>query len=400
MSENHAWTLQAALPPILSTLLAFAYAIYLLAYPPKHKKASILLLALPVTYAFTHHLDVAPNWNLCDTFGRFLYIWYAHMSYEVVILEFRPTAAKETLGWKSRVKQAYKVLFDRNHTQVLKETAGVRPAAEAVAKQHCYSRRKFVAYHTAKASALYLFLSAWEVYQSHFSTTPTPTPTNTTHSPSFPSRLHTTFDWLIISLSLYELYHSLFAILFVATHIDPPSSWSLSLCNSLLEAYTVRRYWGKHWHNYIYHSFSAHVKIVTREWLGFKRGKVATRLAENALVFGASGGMHSAVRWVQEGYGEGEVWCIAVWYGAQMGPIVLEDGVGRVWEGVKRRVGISGMDWRVAWSEKGVGYVWVVGWFMWSVPKYIHTRDAWAEERIKRKQVATWEDVGRWGSEE
>jgi hypothetical protein len=48
----------------------------------------------------------------------------------------------------------------------------------------------------------------------------------------------------------------------------------LSLFGPLSGAWSVRRYWGKHWHNYVYHSFSGHVKILTRQWLGFKGGRL------------------------------------------------------------------------------------------------------------------------------
>ncbi|KAJ4366414.1 hypothetical protein N0V83_008050 [Neocucurbitaria cava] len=395
MSGIRAWTLEAALAPILSTFLAFTYAIYILAYPPKHKKTSILLLALPVTYAFIHHLDVAPNRNVSDTFGRFLCIWYAHMSYEVVILEFKPPTTKENDGWKTRVKEAYKVLFDRNHAQVTcSQEEHVKPDTRPGAKKqsHGFSRNRFLRYHLTKATLLSLALWVWE---SYFADLSFPT---TDNSIPFSLRIHTTFDWLFISLILYDLTHSLFALLFTCLlRFDPPSTWSLSLFGPLTAATSVRNYWSNHWHNYIYHSFSAHAKVLTRGWLGMQRGKWTTRVVENTLVFAASGGMHSAVRWVQEGYGEGGVWFIAVFYVSQMGAILVEDVVLRVWRCLKQKAGIreGESDWWWWWVngvERAVGYVWVFGWFMWSVPLYVHTRDAWADKVVMRKFAARWEE--------
>ncbi|KAF1851344.1 uncharacterized protein K460DRAFT_270563 [Cucurbitaria berberidis CBS 394.84] len=397
MDETQSWTFESALVPIISTLLAFAYGLYLLAYPPQYKKLSILLLGLPVTYAFIHQLDLAPNWTVCDTFGRFLYIWYAHMSYEVLILEFTPPVGKEKEGWTARMREAYKVLFDRNHTQL----------AKTISTKHGYgSRWQFVAYHCVKASALYLAMAAWDAYESFLSTTRSVASTReqayffrrlaSSSSPlntrEMYFRLETVFDWCIISMVLYEAYHSLCAVLFVGIlRLDMPSEWSLSLCGGVAEAWSVRRYWGKHWHNYIYHSFSAHVKIVTRGWLGLGRGRLETRLVENGLVFLVSGLMHSLVRWQQDP--DGDVWCITIWYVAQMLPIVVEDVVQIVWHYFRQRVGISGDDRRVDTLETLVGYVWVLGWFMWSVPKYIHTSDAWAEDNFRGRYAASWEEV-------
>lgn len=119
-----------------------------------------------------------------------------------------------------------------------------------------------------------------------------------------------------------------------------------------------------------------------------KGGRLETRLLENTLVFAASGLMHSLVRWTQDG-SEGDIWCIAIWYTAQMLPIIMEGMVQDGWVRLKKRLQIT--DGRaLGVFERLVGYVWVVGWFMWSVPKQIHTRNEWTERLLGREHPVSY----------
>ncbi|KAF2128169.1 hypothetical protein P153DRAFT_343390 [Dothidotthia symphoricarpi CBS 119687] len=393
MTTSSPWTPHSALTPFVSTLFALLYALYILAYPPDHRKLSLLLLALPITYAFKYHLDLTPNASVNDTFGRFLYIWFAHMSYEIAILEFSPSPANSIARKRGgRLREAYKVLFDRNHTQRRQSTLGPQ-------RRHEFSRLSFLLRHITKVITLYLAMASWYIFLD--------TPSFTMSSDygfekafffrRLPSslnmrelrvRFNFTFQWCIINMLMYDTYHSIFAVLFVGCGLDAPNEWSMSLFGSVSEAWSVRRYWGKHWHNYIYHSFSAHVKIFTRGWLGLKRGRLQTRLLENILVFAASGLMHSLVRWMQDG-SDGDIWCIAIWYTAQMLPIVIENVAQNIWGRVKEKLVITS-NRSVRELERLVGYMWVVGWFMWSVPKQIHTKNEWTDRLMRRRYPVTY----------
>jgi hypothetical protein len=377
---------------LLSTLIAFIYALYILAYPPKYRKLSILILAIPVAYAFTYHQELAPSYAFCDTFGRFLYIWFAHMSYEVTILEWTPPVVKENDAWRSRVRAAYKVLFDRGHQGMPNENL-----------RHTYSRREFVAQHIWKASYLYILQCIWATFLTYCVVAPGPVsgPDKGIFFRRLPESLNAAemwyrfedfWHWCFINMFMYEAYHSVFAVFFVGLGIDEPSEWSMSLFGSVTEAWSVRRYWGKHWHNYIYHSFSSHTKILTRNWLGMKRGHVVTRLVENTIVFAASGLMHSLVRYVHDG-ASNDYWVISFWYIGQMVPIIIEGVVQTIWRQKKKELGIQDTKWLLI-VERVIGYAWVVGFNMWSISKYVHTKDAWRDARMQKmyaEQVAEWE---------
>ncbi|KAH9863641.1 hypothetical protein J1614_009573 [Plenodomus biglobosus] len=423
------WSFRSAIPPIIATVISFAYGLYILAYPPVHKKLSMALLAIPMVYAFSRHLEIAPDYMLSDTFGRFLYIWYAHMSYEVLILEFAPAIEKENDNWKSRVKLAWRVMFDRNHkpptedntagqerkrkdsaqedearianiinsqrTHVNPPTPDLTQTATGTKYHHNYGYIRFTAHHLTQFVLLFSLLSLSE--QFHVSRYGPPLYASSQTQSSFFRRLPASldphelyyramicFDWTIISLFEYEFYYSLFALVFVSIlRVDAPSDWPLSLCGHLGESWSMRRYWGKHWHNYIYISFTAHTRVVTRKWLGCKKGALATRLLENTIVFAVSGAMHSIVKRQQDP--RGEMWAITWWYVGQMVPIVVEDVVQHYWRGAKKWMGVAEDNTWVARGELAVGYVWVAWWFMWSVPKFTALRDQWTMDKMMKE---------------
>jgi hypothetical protein len=388
--DNPFFSLTEAWKAVLSTLVAFAYALYILAYPPKYKKLSILLLGMPVFYAFCYGHEIAPSFTVCDTFVRFVYIWYANMSYEVTILEWSPRVTKEIPGtWKTRLAQAYKVLFAReNHQNVLDG----KP-------RHNHCRLTFCLLHLRNGLILYVAQNAYYILSWYYVIR---TQVHGADKAIFFRRLPHSFNvdeifasfdnvmhWCIINLWLYEAFHSFFAILFVGSGLDKPGEWSMSLFNSISEAYTVRRYWGKHWHNYIYASFSGHTKILTRKWLRMRRGSLVTRLVENTVVFAASGLLHSLVRFVQDPQ-SADYMCISLWYIGQMAPIIIEDIVMTHWQRMKQRYGFRNIKWLTRF-ERTVGYLWVLGFNMWSITKYIHTRSAWSEARFRKKYAAELE---------
>ncbi|KAF3041747.1 hypothetical protein E8E12_008618 [Didymella heteroderae] len=90
-----------------------AYALYILAYPPRHRYLAFLFLCAPILYAFKYHLSLTPWYSLNDTFGRMLYIWLAYMSYAFLLVRVTPDV-EPGAGWRQRVQWAGKVLYTRH----------------------------------------------------------------------------------------------------------------------------------------------------------------------------------------------------------------------------------------------------------------------------------------------
>ncbi|KAF2033048.1 hypothetical protein EK21DRAFT_109495 [Setomelanomma holmii] len=398
--DNYDYSFRSSIPPLLAILIAFAWALYILAYPPPdslYRKLCLVALGVPTAYAFARQNDVSPSYAVNDTFGRFVYIWFAVMSYEVTVLEYTPVITKENDGWKSRLKEAYKMLFCRAPSEQIVPDERTGQARITHTPRHDHSRARFLAVHAWKLSYLYLLQNIWHVFTSHCIY-----PNHAIHGSPYASffrrlpeslevgeiwtRIDVTMQWCVINMFLYEAHHSLFAIIFVGLHLDAPYEWSMTLFGPLSTAWSVRRYWGKHWHNFVYQSFSGHVKVVTRQWLKLPRCTLK-RLLENTLVFGASGLAHSAVRWAQDPDG-GDYWVITFWYVGQMVPIIIEGVVQDAWKQKKKKLGIDSEGWIedgkwLSWAERALGYVWVLGWNMWSIPKYVHTREEWADAAMR-----------------
>ncbi|KAI4616622.1 uncharacterized protein J4E87_002676 [Alternaria ethzedia] len=442
------WRITDSITPVVCFTTAVFWALYILSFPPStrfYRKLSILALALPTWYAFRHSDYLTPNYYLDDTFGRTCLIWFVHMSYEVCVMEFAPvlTREKRSLGdWdqkKERVRQGYKVLFDRNHTQVLEQQGHILPKSShdaiSAAKEepseeryvatdkktdepvlpsarvqhgvvlpmghrHGYSRWEFLGYHILKLPLYYAAQCAFTYYEENYS--PGALDPATYMGPGLLSffdritmsigrreiswRLMYTFDWCISSMWLYEGYHSIFAVLWVGSGLDGPEEWSKCLFGSLSTAWSVRRYWAKHWHNFVYHSLTGHIKCVTRGWLGMQRGAISTRLIENTLVFFVSGLIHALVRWQQVPMSDH--WGIACWYVAQMLPIITEMVVAHQWRKLRKWLGYGTDSKWLNRFEYAVGYSWVIAWFLYSVPKYYQTRMHWTNAIIRKKIMA------------
>lgn len=389
MYYNEPWTVSAALAPIFSTTLAIAFALYILAYPPRRRQVAFLILCVPVAYAFKYQLRLTPWFSVNDTFGRFLYIWLANMSHAILLVEFAPEVASGQDNWRNRLRKAYKVLFVRRLSPVPKFRQ--RPP-------HDLSWTRFCIHHLLKAGFFFTLSYSWD----KFIDTPSSYKASSFeydhasfirrlpqsfNAEEIRTRFMMTFSVCVSDMLYFSTLHSLFAVLFVnILCLDDPAEWDLSLFGTLKDCWSVRRYWGVYWHDYVYDSFSAHTKIVTRNWLGLCKPSVQRRLLENSMVFAVSGLMHSAVRWAQTN-GEGEVWSIAIWYSAQMLPIIFEGGMQKMWSDSALRLWLEEnlRERSISRIERAVGRAWVFCWMFWSVPKYMHTRNAWEKANLRRK---------------
>ncbi|KAJ4985434.1 toxin biosynthesis protein [Stagonosporopsis vannaccii] len=402
-------------PPLLILLSSILYALLLLAFPPRPLSHRILLFALfclPASYAFTYHQHLTPWFGINDTLGRLVYIWGVHVSEAVLVVGARPVGCEgDEIGTeraRDRMRWAGKMLFarrlggyyprwvaGREEKEKEREKEGER-CGNSTGKErrrtrgdppHNLSTCQFACHHAVRLLLCHAVDYAWDAYIA----------TPSILSSPLKSRFLMAWDTCISDALYFTTHYSFVALLCVPVlRLDTPSEWSLSVFGSLADCWSVRRYWGVYWHDYIGASFSAHAKLFTRRVLGWKRPSAARRAVENALVFAASGLGHAAVRYVQT-EGRGEVWTVAIWYAAQMLPIVVEGGVGSVWgrSGVRGEVReLVGLE-VLGRVERAVGYMWVFAWMLWSVPMYLLTREKWEMEGFRRNHP----EMFGWGLE-
>ncbi|KAF7316085.1 MBOAT-2 domain-containing protein [Mycena indigotica] len=159
----------------------------------------------------------------------------------------------------------------------------------------------------------------------------------------------------------------LLSMVAVGLGLSEPNGWP-ALMRSPREAYTIRRFWGRAWHQLLRRFVTAHGKYLTQA-LRFPRGSNASAYTQLFVAFFVSAIVH---------YGA-EVFALRNWGGGaltffmlQPFAIVVEDFL--IWVG--QRMGWNSPAWRY------VGYITTLGWFVWVTP-------IWQEPLIREGEMAS-----------
>ncbi|BCR89621.1 wax synthase family protein [Aspergillus chevalieri] len=165
-------------------------------------------------------------------------------------------------------------------------------------------------------------------------------------------------DWIWTAYLTLDCSHDALGILFtVILRLDETTDWQTPLFGSPGKAYTLRGFWGRFWHRLVYRAYTNYGRCVGQRVLRLRPGSVAERWWCVFMVFGISGCSHAVVmRWVWGSGGWREVWFFVVNFVAgAMESLVLKWAKGRVSFGFR--------------GCRILGFLWVFGFFFWSVPK-------------------------------
>ncbi|KAL1714009.1 membrane bound O-acyl transferase family-domain-containing protein [Schizophyllum commune] len=163
----------------------------------------------------------------------------------------------------------------------------------------------------------------------------------------------TAIFWAINVWSNFQIVYCLAAMLFVGAGWSEPRFWP-RMCGSWADAYTVRRTWGRVWHQLFRRFVSCFGKTAART-LGFAPGTFASRYTQLFVGFLASGMIHNwGDRMIGQTFGRSTVFFLA-----QVVAIMLEDHV----IALAREAGV-----KESKATRALGYVWTVLWFSISVP--------------------------------
>ncbi|KAG2016475.1 toxin biosynthesis protein [Coprinopsis cinerea AmutBmut pab1-1] len=180
----------------------------------------------------------------------------------------------------------------------------------------------------------------------------------------FPGRLST---WLFIVASHHVLSMPFCVIsaIGVAVGWGEPREWPQVMGNPL-DAYTVRRAWGRVWHQALRRTLTSNADFVAYKILRLPKKGVVSRYTRLFGAFFFSGVLHYFIDCVAMGHrGSLAIRTFVL----QACAITFEDAVVEV---AKR----CGTPIRPNWFTRGVGIVWVVVWFAWSAaPWFSCTED-------------------------
>ena len=169
------------------------------------------------------------------------------------------------------------------------------------------------------------------------------------------------FNFMWSSWAIFTATHDLLAFAFVAVGIDEPEDWP-SLYGSILEAYSIRRFWGKFWQCLVQRSYCTYGSLLSQKILRLPPSSFADRTCVNFVVFLISGIVHACIT-AQLGFTCG-YWEDIAFFMMCHAALLVEVGVQRF---ATLAFGRNRPD---GWICKLVGYTWVFGFLFSALPKH------------------------------
>ncbi|KAI5271052.1 hypothetical protein E4T47_05628 [Aureobasidium subglaciale] len=185
-------------------------------------------------------------------------------------------------------------------------------------------------------------------------------------------RLLMSVRWIWTAYYELEASHAVLGILFVIVlRLDGPEEWP-TLFGHVSHASSIRGFWSRFWHRLAYRQYTNVGKVFSRRLLGVKASSLVDKLLIAACVFLISGLAHSLVSWCA---GDKKLYMLdAFFFVANFVGCALEVLVSqsiKCFLGNKMLKNMHG-DWKAC--RKCLGFVWVLCFFFWVVPRWQYPR--------------------------
>ncbi|KAJ5157830.1 uncharacterized protein N7482_008930 [Penicillium canariense] len=178
--------------------------------------------------------------------------------------------------------------------------------------------------------------------------------------------------WFALSRIVIDAHYRLSSVVFVGSGLDVAANWP-PLFGSMADVYTIRKFWGKFWHQYLRQPFTAVSNFIARDVLHLPRPSILERYTNIFLVFLLSGMLHVIVDHIQTVPYE--------YSGSLIGfpimalGIMLEDGVQALWKTLSSSAGkepSSDEESVPPLWQRAVGYIWTMTWLAVTSTWYLH----------------------------
>ncbi|KAJ6016383.1 hypothetical protein N7540_010974, partial [Penicillium herquei] len=160
--------------------------------------------------------------------------------------------------------------------------------------------------------------------------------------------------WFIVSRILISFYYRAVSVFCVALKLESPEKFP-PLFNRMADAYTLRNFWGKFWHQTLRINFTAVSSFITRDLLGLPTPSLLERYTNVFFVFFLSGILHSVTDVVLN-IPVGESGAMVFFLSFTIG-YMIEDSIQAAWKTLQSSGGTSKEP--ELW-KKTIGYFWVV----------------------------------------
>ncbi|KAJ5763071.1 hypothetical protein N7533_001752 [Penicillium manginii] len=137
--------------------------------------------------------------------------------------------------------------------------------------------------------------------------------------------------WFLVGRLIIDCSFRLSSIVFVSLGLDEPSNW-LPVFGRMKDAYSLRNFWGKFWHQMLRQPFTTMSNFLARDVLHLPRPSILERYTNTFIVFFLSGVMHfildivADIPWELSG-------AMHFFLSFVLG-IMIEDGVQALWKRV------------------------------------------------------------------
>ncbi|KAF9884564.1 hypothetical protein FE257_001449 [Aspergillus nanangensis] len=179
-------------------------------------------------------------------------------------------------------------------------------------------------------------------------------------------RIEATLVFWVTLKAFAEIQSKIATALLTAVGVTSPHDWP-PFFGSLREAYTLRGFWGKWWHQQLRWPLTSYSNFITRRVLKLTRSPLE-RYLNNALVFAQSGIVHVYFNWIK-GVQDGDVGCMAFYISFVAG-YFLEDHVQGLWRKAFDRT--SAQESSLWLLERLVGALWVATFLTIVTPWWVY----------------------------
>ncbi|KAE8396410.1 membrane bound O-acyl transferase family-domain-containing protein [Aspergillus alliaceus] len=187
--------------------------------------------------------------------------------------------------------------------------------------------------------------------------------------------------WVTLARIVIDSTYRLASVVFVATGICAPETWP-PFFNSVFDAWTLRRFWGRYWHQLLRWPFTAAATIFVENICRLSKPGLLERYLRVFCVFTLSGVLHSIFD-ICIGVPLQESGAFRFFCGFTLG-FMIEDGVQSLWahmlgkskglalESEERiEAEVEGGKTATPLWQKVVGYIWVCTWLSMTTGPYI-----------------------------
>ncbi|KAF8993189.1 membrane bound O-acyl transferase family-domain-containing protein, partial [Cyathus striatus] len=255
----------------------------------------------------------------------------------------------EDLGLWERIRRALRLMSSPRHIGWTHEPRHVHPPHPTGSRRIFISSRII---HCAGYYTLSDVLNNYKCYSPTFTRGGVSMTDGEISMRLINTAVHAAHAWSFLSL-----LHTIVCIVAVASNISDVSECP-AMFGSWSDAYTVRRFWGRTWHQCLRRTLSVHGDFIAFRLLHLQKDTFLAANVQRYVACALSGAIHAA--------GEYGMFRSQYWeHSTAMTFFLLQATVIMVEQEVGKFFGIKPGKWL-----RRAGYVWTFFWFAWTVPAW------------------------------